>query len=126
MRNAVHDVDAVARELRLGDIHFGLDHGLHAEGKIGHGDLFFDPIVHSVDGAVVVAGEMEHGLAHGLGGDGAGVDANAADHGPGFHHGHALLHLGSGDGGALPGRPGTDDDQVVFDGAHARFLLGML
>jgi hypothetical protein len=117
--DAVDHVDAVARELRLGHVHFGLDDGLDAEGQVGHGDLFLDPVVHAVDGAVVVAGEVQDGFAHGLGGDGAGVDADAADDGAGLDDGHALLHLGGGHGGALPGGPGTDDDQVILDGAHA-------
>ena len=77
--DAVSDVDAIAGELRLGDIDFGLDDVLDAEGEIGHGDVFFHAIVHAVDRAVVEAGEMQHGLAHGLGGNGAGVDADTAD-----------------------------------------------
>ena len=117
--DAVDHVDAVARELGLGHVHLGLDDGLDAEGQVGHGDLFLDPVVHAVDGAVVVAGEVEDGFAHGLGGDGAGVDADAADDGAGLDNGHALFHFGGGHGGALPGRPGTDDDQVILDGAHA-------
>ena len=72
-------LDVVARELRLGDVDLGLDDVLDAEGQVGHRDLFLHPVVHAVDGLVVVAGEMQHGLAHGLGGDGAGVDADAAD-----------------------------------------------
>ena len=119
LRDAVDNVDAVAGELRFGDIDFGLDYGLDAKGEVGHGDLFLHAVVHAVDGAVVVAGEVEHGLAHGLGGNGAGVDADAADHGARFDHGYALLHFGGGHGSALSGRPGADDDQVIFDGAHA-------
>ncbi len=110
--DAVDHVDAVARELGLGHVHFGLDHRLDAEGQVGHGDLFLDPVVHAVERAVVVAGEVHHGFAHGLGGDGAGIDADAANNGAGLDDGHALLHLGGGHGGALAGRPGTDDDEV--------------
>jgi hypothetical protein len=124
--DAVNHVDAVARKLRLGHVDLGLDHGLHAEGEVGHGDLFLHPVVHAVERAVVVAGKMHHGFAHGLRGDGAGVDADAADHGASLDHGHALLHFGGGDGGPLPGRPGTDDDQVILDGAHARSLQGSM
>jgi len=81
--DSVHYIDAVARELGFGHVDFGFDHRLHAEGEIGHGDLFLHAVVDAVDGAVVVAAEMEHGLAHGFGGDGAGVDAHAAHHLPG-------------------------------------------
>ena len=117
--DAVDDVDAVARELGLGDVDLGLDDGLDAEGEVGHGDFFLDPVVHAVDRLVVVAGEVHDGFAHGFGGDGAGVDADAADDGAGLDDGDALLHLGGGHGGTLAGRPGSDDDQVVLDGAHA-------
>ncbi len=120
--DAMDNVDAVARELGLGDVHLGFDDSLHAEGQVGHGDLFLDPVIHAVESAVVVTGEVQNGFAHGFGGDGAGVDADAADHGKGLDNGHALLHFGGGDGGSLPGRPGTNDDQVVLDGAHAVIL----
>ena len=116
--DSVHHVDAVARELRFGHVDFGLDHRLHAEGKIRHGDLFLHPVVDAVDGAVVVTAEMEHGLAHGFGGDGTGVDAYAAHHLPGLDHGYAFAHLGRGHGGPLARGPGTDNDQVVLNGAH--------
>ena len=62
-----------------GDVDFGLDHVLDAEGQIRHGDLFFHAVVDAVDALVVVAGKMQHGFAHGLAGNGAGVDADAAD-----------------------------------------------
>src|SRR5579863_1586997 len=62
---------------------------------------------------------MQHGLAHGLRGDGAGVDAHAADHRARLDHRNAFFHLGCGDCRPLPGRPGADDGQVVFDSAHA-------
>src|SRR5229473_3421989 len=38
--------------------------------RVGHGDLFLHPVVHPVDRLVVVAGEMQHRLAHRLRGDG--------------------------------------------------------
>ena len=118
--DAVDNIDAVARKLRLGHVHFGLDHRLDAEGEVGHGDLFLDPVVHAVDRAVVVAGKMQYGLAHGLGGYGAGVDADSADYGSRLDDGHSFFHLGGCHGGALPGWSGTDDREVVLDGTHAR------
>ena len=76
---AVEHIDAVARELRLHHVGLGLDHLVDAESEIRHGDLVFDVIVDAVDALVFEAGEMQNGLAHGLAGDGSGVDANAAD-----------------------------------------------
>ena len=72
-------LDVVARELRLGDVDFGLDHVLHPEGQVGHGDLFFYTVIDAVNALVLVAGEVQYGLAQGFGGNGAGVDANSAD-----------------------------------------------
>jgi hypothetical protein len=116
--DAVDDVDAVAGKLGFGDVDFSFDDGLDAEGQVGHGDLFLDAVIDAVDGAVVVAGEVEDGLAHGLGGDRAGIDADAADDGAGLDNGDALVHLGRGDRGALASGPGANDDQVIVD-AHA-------
>ena len=125
MGDAVHHFDSVARELRLGDVDFSLDDGLDAEGQVGHGDFFLDPVVDAVERAVVVAGKVQHRFAHGLGGDGAGVDAHAAHHRTGLDDRHALVHLGGGHGGALPGGTGADDNQVVSDGAHASVSPGV-
>ena len=116
--DSMEDVDAVAGELRLGDIDFGLDDGLDAERQVGHGDLLLDPVVHAVKGPVVITGEMQYRLAHGFGGDGAGVDANSSNDGASLDDGHALLHFGGSYGGSLPGGAGTNDDQVVLAGAH--------
>src|ERR1035441_5006907 len=69
--------------------------------------------------ADVRAGKVQHCLAHGLGGDGAGVDAHAPNHGASLNHHHTLAHLGSSHGRALPRRPGTDHDQVILLRAHA-------
>ena len=116
--DADEHLDVVARELRLGDVDFGLDDVLHAEGEVRHGDAFLHPVVHAVDGFVVVAGEVQHGLAHGLGGDGAGVDAGAADDLAHLDQRDLLAQLGGIDGGALAGGTGADDDQIV-NTAHA-------
>ena len=67
--------------MRFSHVDFGLDHRLDAEGQVGHGDLLFDAIVHAIERAVVVAGEMHHGFAHGFGGDGSGIDTNTTDYG---------------------------------------------
>ena len=65
-RRSHEHLDIVARELRLGDVHFRLDDMLHAERQIGHGDAFLHPVIHAVDGFVVVPGKVQHRLAHGL------------------------------------------------------------
>ena len=118
MGDAVDNVNAVAGELRLGYVDFSLNDGLDAEGQVGHGDFFLDAIVDAVNGAVVIAGEVEYGFAHCFGGDGSGIDADAADDGACLDDGDAFTHLGGGDGGALAGGSGADDDEVILDGAH--------
>jgi hypothetical protein len=65
---------------------------------------------------------MQHGLAHGLGGDGAGVDAGSADDLAHLDQGDFLAELGTINSGALACGAGTDDDQIV-DTTHARSRL---
>jgi hypothetical protein len=124
MSDAVNDVDSVAGKLGLGDVDLSFDDGLYTEGEVGHGDAFFDTVVDAVNVAIVIPGEMKDGLAHGLGGNGAGIDADPTDDGAGFNHRDALSHFGGGDGGTLSGWPGTDDDEVVFGGTHVRVSIG--
>ncbi len=97
-------LDVVARQLRLDHVHLGLDHVLDPEGQIRHGDLFLDAIVDAVDVLVVVAGQVQDGLAKGLAGNRAGVDANSPNHLPPLDERHALAHLRALDGRALSGR----------------------
>ena len=101
---AADQLDIVARQLRLDDVHFGLDHMLDAECQVGHRDLFFDAIVDAVDVLVVIAGKMEHGFAEGLAGNCAGVDTHPAHHFTALDQSDALAHLRALNGRALSGR----------------------
>ena len=103
-------IDAIARKLRLGHVDLGLDHVLDAEGEVRHRDLFLDPVIHAVDRTVVIAGEMQHGFAHRLAGDGAGIDGDPADRSHALHHRGPLAQLIGVDGGALTRGAGTDDE----------------
>jgi len=119
--DADEHLDVIAGKLGFGDVDFGLYDVLNAEGEVRHGDALFDPVVHAVDGFVVVPGEVKHGLAHGLGGDGAGVDAGSADDLAHLNQGDFLAHLGAVNSGTLPGGAGANDDEVV-NCAHRRRL----
>ena len=107
-------LDVIARQLRFGHIDFRLDDVLHAEGKIGHRDLVFDAIIHAINGAVVVAGKVKHAFAKSFAGDGAGVDADAADKFALLHHGDALAQLGGRNCRSLSGRARPEDEQVKY------------
>ena len=115
--HAGEHVDPIPRKLRLGHIDLGLDHVLDAEGKIRHRDLFLHAIVHAVDGTVVIAGEMQNGFAHRLAGNGAGIYRDPTDGSHFLHHSCPLAQLVGVDSGALPGRAGTNDEEIV--GNHA-------
>ena len=101
---AVEDIDAIARELRLRHIHLGLDHLGDAKAQVGHGDVVFDPIIDAVDPLKFEAGEMQHGLAHGLAGDGSGVDADATDDVALLHQNHTMAAFRALDSGPLTRR----------------------
>ena len=103
----------VARQLRLRHVDLGLDDVLHPEGKIRHGDLFLDPVVHPVNGLVVITREVDYGFPHGLAGNGAGVDANAADNFALFNKRDFLAALRRLNSRPLAGRTGADNDQIV-------------
>ena len=107
---------AVARELRLRDVDLGLDHLVDAEAEVRHRDLFLHVIGDAVDALELEAGKMQHRFPHRLAGDRAGVDARAADDFPLLDDRDLAPALRALNGGALPGRAGPDDDEVV--GAH--------
>src|SRR5580704_6093910 len=86
---------------------------LDAKRQVRHGDLFFDSIVHAIDVLVVIAGQMQHGLAKGLAGDRTGIDAHTADYRAPLYHSHAFTHLGALNSRALPRWSGADNDQIV-------------
>jgi hypothetical protein len=75
-----HDRDPVAGELVADDVALPADHVPGPGGQVGDGDLVLDPVRLPVDLPLVHAGEVEDGLAQGLGRDRAGVEADAADH----------------------------------------------
>src|SRR5689334_9097350 len=59
-------------------------------------------VIDPVDALILKARQVQHGLAHGLAGDGAGVDAPAADHVFPRDQGDAFSVLGPVDGSPLP------------------------
>ena len=91
---------------------FGLDHVLHTEGQIRHGDLFLHAVVDAINVLVLETRKVQHCFAHGLAGNGAGVDARASNHFHFFHQRDLLTGLRRLDRGALPGRSGTNHDDV--------------
>ena len=122
LRGADDQRDVVAGELVADDVDLPADHVLGAGGQVGDRDVVLDPVGLAVQLALVEAGQVEHGLAQGLRRDGAGVDADPADHVPALDDGRPVAELGGGDGGLLAGGPGPDDDHVV--GVHVGSLPG--
>jgi hypothetical protein len=64
------------------------------------------------DVLILIAGQVQDRLAHGLAGNGAGIDAHASHAFHFFHQGDALARLCRLYGSALAGRAGPDYDQV--------------
>ena len=117
-----HDFHAIACKLRLGHIHFRLDHLVDPEAQVGHGDVFLDVVTDAVDALVLEAGEVHHRLSHGLARDGAGVDACAADDLALLDDHRLVAPFGSLNSRTLARGPGADDDQIV--GAHKNNYRG--
>ncbi len=99
-RRAVHQIDAIARELVLENFDLVIQRHVQAPAEIGGGDVALDAIAAPVKPALAPAGKIEHRLAQRLRGDRAGVHADAA-HAPALvDDEHRLLELGR-----LNGRP---------------------
>src|ERR1700723_2267617 len=112
-RHAYQHLDVVARKLRLSNVDFGLDHVPQPEPQVRHRDPFLHAVVHSIDGLVVVPGEMQPRLAHCLRRNGSRADARAAHHLAHLPQRDLLTQLCCVDRGPLPSRAGPDDDQIV-------------
>jgi hypothetical protein len=110
--HAGQDRDPVAGELAADDVVFPADHVPGAGRQVRDGDVFLDPVARPVHLALVQAGQVEHGLAQGLGRDRAGVHADAADHVGPLHDAHPPVQLGSGDGRFLAARTGAYDEHI--------------
>ena len=89
-----------------------------AEEQVVDGDVLLDGIRRAVDAADLVAGEVDDGFAEGLAGDGAGVDACAADGGAAFGDGDAFVQAAGLDGGADAAGAGTNHEEVIVEGGH--------
>ena len=76
-------------------------------------DVLLDAVGAAVEAALAPAGEVQHRLAQGFRGDGAGMHRHAADPPALFDHQHRAAELGGLDRGPPPGRAAADDDEVV-------------
>ena len=113
-RLAADDVHAVAGELVLNDLPFGLADLAHHPPQVVHRDFAFAAVAVFVHVAVAVAGEVQDRLADRLRGDRAGVQRDAAQQlALPFDDGHAPVLLRRGDGRLLAGRTAAHHDQVV-------------
>ena len=96
--------DAVALELMADDIEFMLDDVVSAIQQICHRDVLLDGIRCAVEAVLTIPGKMQYRFAQGFAGDGACVDAHAADDRLAFDDCHALVEFCRLDRGALTGR----------------------
>ncbi len=120
---AVHGRDVVAPELRAHDLHLSGHDLLHAEGEIRDRDLAVDGVVLPVERLLAKAREVENRLAQRFGRNRPGVQADAADHLLAVHNRDSLPELGRGDRALLPGRSGSDHDEVVGRGHGSQRLM---
>jgi len=115
---AAKQVDPVAAQLVAHDAGFAFYHLGDAGGQIANGDAILNDVVVSVKRAMAESGEVKNGFAQGLAGNGAAMDANAADHVVSIHHGHALAEFRGGDSAFLTRRTAANDDEVVLNRMH--------
>ena len=109
------DVDAVAHQLVPRDVDFRADDVIDAKQQIAHRDVLFDGVGCAVNAPLTIAREPERSLAKRLARNRAGVDADASDDRLLLDDGDAFIEFGRLNRGAVTGRSGTDDQQVVIE-----------
>ena len=114
----LNDLDSVALKLVSGDVQLVLDDVLGAVEQVGHRDILFYRVRGAVDAALAESGKVKRRFAQRLTRDRAGVDAGATDHRLVLSNSRPLAELGGLDRGALPGRAGADDEEVVIVIGH--------
>ena len=112
----LNGLDTVAGELVLEHIDLVVEGHVQAHHQVVGGDVLLHAVGAAVEAALAPAGQVEHGLAEGLRGDGAGVDRDATDAAALLDHEDGAAELCRLDGGAAAGGAAADDDEVV--GAH--------
>ena len=108
-------LDVIASQLVAHHVDLMLDHPVGADQEILHRDVLLDRVGGSVEFAGAISGKLEHNLAKGFGGDGAEIDAAAADDGSSLDHSDSFVELRTLDRGALTGWPGTDHQEIVIE-----------
>ena len=122
-RRAAEDLDVIAPEVVLDHMDLAVDDVLHMGQQLLHGRSHPGA---RISGEPRAAEGALHRFAEGLRGDGAGLDAHAADAALPFDHRHALAELGRLDGGTLAGGTAADADQVEGEDRvtrHGLFLV---
>src|SRR3989338_799310 len=111
---AIDDGDPVALKLVLDYTHLVADGDRQPLHQVVDREMLFETVALAVESTLRPAGEVEHRLAQGLAGDGAGMDGNTAHHVAPFDDGRAFTELGGLNGGPLAGRAATDDQEIVI------------
>ena len=106
-------LDRIAHELVLQHLDLVVEGLVQAFDQVADGDVLLDPVTATVEAAFAPARQVEHRLAQGLGGDGAGMHRNPAQAPAGIGHQHTLAELGRLHGGAPTRRAAADDQHVV-------------
>jgi hypothetical protein len=112
-RRTNEQIHVIAEQLRPHDLDLPADHVLRARQEVLDGNLLLHPVRLTVELAHRQSGQIEDGFPPGLRRDGAGVDADAANHVPSLDDADALTQLGRTDRRLLATWTGADDQQVV-------------
>ena len=113
MGGAEHGLDPVSGKLMLKDIDLVIEGHLQPAHQIRSRDILLDAVCASVEAALPIAGEIEHGLAQRLRRDRAGMNRNAADPATLLDDENRLADLGGLNGGPATGGTAADDDQII-------------
>ena len=94
------------------------NHMVGAIQQIAHRDVLLHGIALAINAALSITRKVQHRFAQGFAGDGARVDAHAADDGLTLNNRHALAQLDALYSRPLPGGARTNHDEVIFVVRH--------
>src|SRR5580693_1086411 len=92
----------------------GCDHHILAMHEILDGQAFAQRVIHTVEAALMYTGKIERRFAKDFAGDGAGVDAGAAEDVSAFNQSDAFAEVGRLSRALFAGRTRADHHKVII------------
>jgi hypothetical protein len=111
-RGAAEKFNVIAAELIFHDTDFAFGDLSDADGEISNGNAIANDVITSVKRTMAKSGEMKNRFAQSFAGNGAAMDADAAEHIEAIDDSDTLAEFCGGNGAFLSGGAAADYDEV--------------